>query len=686
MRVPQANWLTLSSITSTTTPPTWIFNKVEILPPKNRDDEDSPCGKFHKLLTRSPHIASLVDELQILLVGSETSFAYDEDGNYLEERQGPWVMSGRTLSLVLALLNLRGISLIENSPPVWNEYGAFSMHWNRLGRSLKSALAAVFSSPKLEMVRLRGIVVESPTQLLALFSEATSLKEMSISRVHFTHIRDEPTPWPESQVWHPQLHSLLVSDISTIGRNDDSGQTQAAISGVTQHLTLYKPRWDANALTSILTPTNSPLERIVFEGPIETLRLLRGQDLAIDARIGSAIAHLSVLKSVEMRAYTWTGEHNDIRFHKWADDIRVALPSLAGCGRLILTKIASPCTREGAAGLANGALEVAQRAARMRWGSRLVCIGLTTWDGTRASTVAFGQRATRLQRAGDARASLADGAASSNSRLMEMRTYRWRLPPTHDSQTACTDVRGGGRHTGTAAHEPRSRETLSLDGEHTRPHRVRLPSREPCSRNVAVAVGRARDAGATYRLCGAARLRTSPTRDSILTRSRFPVRLTTNRMRSAPAHQSKLCTVPVHLVPTPDSCENGGVHTAAASAQRLELANFDYGRDHIVGAAQSVRRVRDASVDASVQAVEGDIQCEGEDGGRERERPRGYSGMGPNFYWVLTVETQRLRLGDAANAAGMARGGGGGARGVALTRVQAADASTQRVGGARGEL
>ncbi|KAJ6456070.1 hypothetical protein C8R45DRAFT_1034821, partial [Mycena sanguinolenta] len=160
---------------------TWIFNKVEILPPKRRDDQDSPCRKFHKLLTRSPRSASLVDELQIVLVGSETSFAYDEKGDYLEERHVPWVMSGRTLSLVLALLDLKRISLVENSPSEWNELGKFSMDWNQLGRSLKSALAAVFSSPKLDSVCLRGFVVQSPVQLLSLFSEATFLGKIPSS-------------------------------------------------------------------------------------------------------------------------------------------------------------------------------------------------------------------------------------------------------------------------------------------------------------------------------------------------------------------------------------------------------------------------------------------------------------------------------------------------------------------------
>ncbi|KAF7370258.1 hypothetical protein MSAN_00656900 [Mycena sanguinolenta] len=369
---------------------TWIFNKVEILPPKSRDDQDSPCRKFYKLLTRSPHIASLVEELQIVLVGSETCFARDEDGHYLEERHGPWVMSGRTLSLVLPLLDLKRISLIENSPSEWNESGEFSLNWNQLGRSLKSSLGAVFSSPKLEEACLRGIVVDSPAQLLSLFSEAISLKELLISRVHFTQGLN-PTPWPESQPWHPRLQSLLVSDLDgddlcrhllhpridlghirslTIATETDEWEEKlalAAISGVTQHLALFEPQtWAWFAFKPILTstlrsisffsrrlhrlipatfeacPENSALERIVFEGPIETFRAPRQYKdyyLPINAKIEAAMVHLSALKSVEIRAYTWAGVHKSHLFLEWADDVRAGLPSLVGRDLLILTEI-----------------------------------------------------------------------------------------------------------------------------------------------------------------------------------------------------------------------------------------------------------------------------------------------------------------------------------------------------------
>jgi hypothetical protein len=119
-------------------------------------------------------------------------------------------MDDRTLPLILPLLDLKRISLTENAPyrsDGWKD----SMSWHKMGQRLTSALTNVFSSPRLEAVHLRGIVIESPYQLLSLFSEATALKEMSLSRLYFTQ-RAQRDMWPESQPWRPQLRSLLIAD------------------------------------------------------------------------------------------------------------------------------------------------------------------------------------------------------------------------------------------------------------------------------------------------------------------------------------------------------------------------------------------------------------------------------------------------------------------------------------------
>ncbi|KAJ7683381.1 hypothetical protein B0H17DRAFT_37562 [Mycena rosella] len=124
-----------------------IFRKVEVTPPLPGNTSQTSCQRLYKLLTSSPHIAPLVEDLTIVLVGSETSFEYDEDGQWLTKPHATWVMAGRTLSLVLPLLKLRRISLVENAPVDWNCAGEFSMSWNQLGRTLKSALAETFSFP-----------------------------------------------------------------------------------------------------------------------------------------------------------------------------------------------------------------------------------------------------------------------------------------------------------------------------------------------------------------------------------------------------------------------------------------------------------------------------------------------------------------------------------------------------------
>jgi hypothetical protein len=239
-----------------------IFKRIEIMPPTDPLSSSNSCQKLYKLLTLSPHLARLVDELCIVLVGPETSFEYDSDGQYLEDRHVTWIMrERRTLALVLPLLDLKRISLVEDSPLDWNSYGEFSMKWNELGRHLKAALSKAFSSPRLESVQLRGIVLESPRQLLALFSDAMALTELSLSRVYYTQRWDQRDPWPESQPWHPRLQSLLASDIS----------------GDPICRQLISPRIDLTGITSltIATEANDSREPIIraANSTVEHLKL-----------------------------------------------------------------------------------------------------------------------------------------------------------------------------------------------------------------------------------------------------------------------------------------------------------------------------------------------------------------------------------------------------------------------------
>ncbi|KAJ6572306.1 hypothetical protein B0H19DRAFT_681588 [Mycena capillaripes] len=376
--IPSLKACSLSARTFVASARIHIFRKIEILPPTV--SSPNACQGLYKLLTSSPHIPPLVKELSVVLVGSETSFAYDEDGKYLQERHVTWIMAGRTLPLILPLLDLKRISLTENAPPHWNDGGKFSMNWTKMGRQLKSALANVFSSPRLEAVHLRGIVVESARELLSLFSEATSLKELSLSRVYFTQHWDES--WPESQPWRPQLRSLLVSDgdgdgdelsrylvnpridLATVRSltlaadsmewRDKIFQATKSGSGGVEHLRL----WGGKSLGSNLgqelanlrsihlfsssifwllgefftiCPHESRLEYIALEGyarvPTQGLSVL-------NTNVDFTVAQLRFLRMVEIKA-TKTVIFDS--FAEWEAAVRAALPSLEGRGILRVT-------------------------------------------------------------------------------------------------------------------------------------------------------------------------------------------------------------------------------------------------------------------------------------------------------------------------------------------------------------
>jgi hypothetical protein len=127
------------------------------------------------------------------------------------------------------------------------------MNWNRLGRQLKSALADLFSSTTLQSVHLRGIVLESPRQLLSFFSDASSLQELALSRVHF----EKADPWPASKPWRPRLRSLLVFDMGSL----------------CQHLINPSIDLDHLSLLTIITTSGWREKLIQASSHVENLRL-----------------------------------------------------------------------------------------------------------------------------------------------------------------------------------------------------------------------------------------------------------------------------------------------------------------------------------------------------------------------------------------------------------------------------
>jgi hypothetical protein len=181
-----------------------IFKKIEIL------SSSDASQRFYELLCSSPHIAPLVEDLcitSILERFPETCAYLDPSGDY---------MSGRPLSLILLLLTeLKRISIIETGNVNRWTSRQYGRSWNKMEPPLQSALANVFSSPRLEAVHLCGLVLESPCHLLSLFSEAAALKEMSLSRVFFTQLGSRHEPWLGSQLWRPKLRSLFNNSLNT---------------------------------------------------------------------------------------------------------------------------------------------------------------------------------------------------------------------------------------------------------------------------------------------------------------------------------------------------------------------------------------------------------------------------------------------------------------------------------------
>ncbi|KAJ7367628.1 hypothetical protein DFH08DRAFT_828967 [Mycena albidolilacea] len=80
-----------------------IFKKIEIAkeiaPLKGKGP--TPCQKLLKLLISSPHIARLVEDLSIVLSWGHSDVDYVWDDAHSDQDVDLWIMTGRTLTLVL---------------------------------------------------------------------------------------------------------------------------------------------------------------------------------------------------------------------------------------------------------------------------------------------------------------------------------------------------------------------------------------------------------------------------------------------------------------------------------------------------------------------------------------------------------------------------------------------------------
>ncbi|KAF8217639.1 hypothetical protein K438DRAFT_2006701 [Mycena galopus ATCC 62051] len=353
--IPSLMYCSMAARTFVNRTRTHLFKKIQINPPG--DPPFSSCQKFYQLLSSSPHIAPLVEDLCIVTVFSATPGS-------------SWIMADPTLSLVLPLLNLKRISLIENASRGWTDSGKYSMNWSKMEPSLRSALTSVFSSPRLEAVHLRGIVIDSLCQLLSLFNEATRLEEMSLSRLYPT----QHELWPESQPWRPQLQSLLINNRSIDGSlsfcpyllahvrtlslwmnwtetNEMIQATNSGRSGGVENLHLYL--WNENFLPQEIFGTNlrslhlfchsihamlcAVLEACPLDTRLEHITLEgSGQlsDHAEFAAIDATVDHVSSLKTINFCYIRVPSPSNDT----FDAAVQVALPSLVRRGMLRITE------------------------------------------------------------------------------------------------------------------------------------------------------------------------------------------------------------------------------------------------------------------------------------------------------------------------------------------------------------
>ncbi|KAJ7863806.1 hypothetical protein B0H14DRAFT_3862753 [Mycena olivaceomarginata] len=351
-----------------------IFKKIEIL------SSSDASQRFYELLCSSPHIAPLVEDLcitSILEKFPETCAYLDPSGDY---------MSGRPLSLILLLLTeLKRISIIETGDV--NNWTArqFGRSWNKMEPPLQSALANVFSSPRLEAVHLCGLVLQSPCHLLSLFSEATALKEMSLSHLYFTEEPDRHELWPASQLWRPKLRFFLLNSFSSTVSADlcqyfvnpqiDLSHvrtlrlatawkkimqaTSLRLSRGVEHLGLWlsyvfgtdiydlSPDLFTTNLRSIhffshLTvellgifvkacPHDSRLEYVTLDSHADTNTKVPELYTAIDATVD----HLPALKTIEIR---WIMNNPSDTFSQWEADVHATFSSLMQRGIFRITK------------------------------------------------------------------------------------------------------------------------------------------------------------------------------------------------------------------------------------------------------------------------------------------------------------------------------------------------------------
>ncbi|KAJ7196559.1 hypothetical protein GGX14DRAFT_574891 [Mycena pura] len=187
-----------------------IFSTIVLRPPAESRSVVQPknsCQKFEKILSSSPHLASLVKDLRIvegIAIGSlqQSEAAMGRHGGM------PWVAgSYRTLISVLAPLgNLKRIAFLCK----------FRLYWDQLPQRLVAAIVEVFRSPALESVHLLGVETSQPDRIVSLLGETRNLKELALEYFH-PSMSTRSFTFNLPPRWKPRLQHLAFTDHYTNG-------------------------------------------------------------------------------------------------------------------------------------------------------------------------------------------------------------------------------------------------------------------------------------------------------------------------------------------------------------------------------------------------------------------------------------------------------------------------------------
>jgi hypothetical protein len=129
-----------------------LFRRIVLYPPRCRGL--SHCWRLHRLLLRSPHIATYIQELKVY------------EGQ--EEKREAWIGSDQTLPLVMGLL--RDLTKIEFR----------RLEWSILPQDLRQSICRVLELPSMTSLEIERSDFASMSDFASLLSHAEGLTSLSL--------------------------------------------------------------------------------------------------------------------------------------------------------------------------------------------------------------------------------------------------------------------------------------------------------------------------------------------------------------------------------------------------------------------------------------------------------------------------------------------------------------------------